>query len=86
MIALLFGGAMAGLLAPAPKTQTLVLLDNWATVETHSYFFDHLATQLNHKVHFEMIFDEEVSYESFNGYKYQNVILMAPSAKGKHHA
>ena len=29
-------------------TKTLVLLDSWATVETHSLFFAHLSNNLGH--------------------------------------
>ncbi len=36
------------------ETKTLVLLDNWGTIETHSLFFDHLKSQIGHTVEFAM--------------------------------
>ena len=37
------------------KTETLVLLDSWATIQTHSHMFDYLRETLGHKITFEMI-------------------------------
>ncbi len=37
------------------KTETLVLLDSWATIQTHSHMFDYLSDTLGHKITFEMI-------------------------------
>lgn len=34
--------AHAGLISEEEIIKTLVVLDNWATIETHSVFFDHL--------------------------------------------
>lgn len=49
-----FVASIAGvnaLLTPVNETvKTLVLLDNWATVETHSHFFDHIRETLGHEL------------------------------------
>jgi len=49
--------ASAGLIETDSDTKTLVLLDDWATTESHSMFFDHVRTNLGHQVEFSMIKD-----------------------------
>ena len=44
----IFQGVNAGLISEEEVTKTLVVLDNWATVETHSMFFAHLKDTLGH--------------------------------------
>ena len=62
-------------------THTLVLLDNWATIETHSMFFDHMR-QMGHQVSFEMAVNPgEIKH--YDDYFYDNIVFMAPSVKGK---
>lgn len=65
---------------------TLVLVDTWATLETHSIFFEHIKTMAggNHTLEFKLISgspNEPVGIQQFNKYFYDNIILMAPSVK-----
>jgi hypothetical protein len=51
--------ASAKLISDEMATKTLVLLDSWATIETHSIFFDHIKGsreqgKLGHDVEFAM--------------------------------
>jgi len=61
-------------------TKTLVVLDNWATIETHSSMFNYLEEQLNHRLVFEMA-DSKIKFQEHDQYQFDNVILMAPSVK-----
>jgi hypothetical protein len=57
-----------------------VLLDNWATVETHSLFFDHLKTNLGHQMEYAMA--SEAPLIKYHDKQYfENIILMTPSVK-----
>lgn len=62
-------------------SRTLVVLDNWATVETHSRFFDHLSHDLEHEVRFAMMDTEWLEYKELESWRVDNVIFMAPSIK-----
>ncbi len=44
-----------GFIKVEKKTATLVLLDSWATIETHSHMFNYLRDTLGHEVTFEMM-------------------------------
>jgi hypothetical protein len=51
--------ASGKLISDEVATKTLVLLDSWATIETHSLFFNHLKASrdeghLDHDVEFAM--------------------------------
>ena len=46
--------AWAGLIKEDTATKTLVLLDDWATIETHSMFLKHIQEKLGHEVEFAM--------------------------------
>jgi hypothetical protein len=60
--------------------RTLVLLDSWATIETHSIFFDTLRRDGGHTLHFEMASTApQIKY--YQEYFYDNIILMAPSVR-----
>ena len=67
------------------QNKTLVLVDTWATLETHSIFFDHIQQMGggNHTLEFKLISgaSETVNIQKFNKYFYDNIILMAPTAK-----
>lgn len=68
------------------QNSTLVLLDTWATIETHSIFFDHIRNMggKNHTLEFKLITGqagEEVNIQKFNKYFYDNIIFMAPTVK-----
>lgn len=43
-----------GIIPKKEGIKTLVLLDNWATIETHSIFFESLK-QSGHSILFEMV-------------------------------
>lgn len=43
-----------GLIKQDTATKTLVLLDDWATIETHSILFDHVMGTLGHQLEFDM--------------------------------
>lgn len=65
---------------------TLVLVDTWATLETHSIFFEHIRAMGggNHTLEFKLISgspNEPVGIQQFNKYFYDNIILMAPTVK-----
>ena len=61
--------------------QTLVLLDDWATVETHSIFFETLRKD-GHSLAFESA-NPPPAIKYFDSFFYDNIILMAPAVKGK---
>lgn len=64
------------------SVRTLVVLDDWAMIETHSQFFKHLTEDLGHSVTYKMASDD-VQLKMFQSYHYHNLILMTPSIKGK---
>ena len=78
---LLLSGASAGLLPQKEGIQTLVLLDDWATIETHSVFFDSLRKD-GHSLLFETA-NPPPPIKYYESYFYDNIIFMAPAAKGK---
>lgn len=81
--------AMASVAHAAPITElmgkeggkrTLVLLDNMATKNTHSIFFSSLESR-GHQLHFHHAESTSFSLRDFGEYQYDNIIMMAPSAK-----
>ena len=38
----------AGLISEEKVTKTLVVVDEWSAIETHSLFFDHVRDRLGH--------------------------------------
>lgn len=68
------------------QNKTLVLLDTWATIETHSMFFDYIRNMggKNHTLEFKLISgqaSETVNIQKLDKYFYDNIILMAPTVK-----
>lgn len=68
------------------QNKTLVLLDSWATIETHSLFFEHVRNMGsgNHTLEFKLISgnpNEDVKLQQFEKYFYDNIILMAPTVR-----
>lgn len=68
------------------ENKTLVLVDSWATLETHSIFFDHVRQMgaANHTLEFKLISgsaSDKVGIQQFNKYFYDNIIFMAPTVK-----
>ena len=88
-VAACFGiAAQANLISDDVSTKTLVLLDSWATIETHSLFFEHIHGKveeghLGHKVDFFMAKDApKITF--LDKMLYDNIIMMTPAAKGKY--
>lgn len=79
--ALLLAPTWAALTQKKEGIQTLVLVDDWATIETHSVFFDSLRKD-GHSLQFETA-NPPPPIKYYESYFYDNIILMAPSAKGK---
>ena len=73
-----------GFIKVEKKTATLVLLDSWATIETHSHMFDYIRDTLGHQVTFEMMESKINLKDSAVQWRFDNVVLMTPSIKGKH--
>jgi hypothetical protein len=71
-----------GIIPQKQGIKTLVLLDNWATIETHSIFFDSLRLD-GHSLQFEMI-KPAPAIKYFEEYYFDNIILMAPSTRGNY--
>ena len=68
------------------ENKTLVVVDTWATLETHSIFFDHIRQMGsgNHTLEFKLISGsptENVDIQKLNKYYYDNIIFMAPTVK-----
>ena len=74
-------GATASLIPKKQGIQTLVLLDDWATLQTHSIFFETLKKD-GHNLVFENA-NPAPQIKYFDEFFYDNIILMAPGVKGK---
>lgn len=72
--------SFAGLAPKKEGIQTLVLLDDWATIESHSTFFEGLRKD-GHVLKFETA-NPPPPVKYYESYFYDNIILMAPSVKG----
>ncbi len=83
VLCLLFGAPLitSALLPKKQGISTLVLLDDYSLVETHSIFFDSL-TKDGHVLHYEMIAPSPPNIKYYDDYYYDNIIMMAPSVKG----
>lgn len=77
---LLLGLATCEVLPKKEGIQSLVLLDDWSIIETHSIFFDSLKKD-GHQLDFQMV-NPAPSIKYYEQYFYDNIILMAPSTKG----
>ena len=77
----------AGLISDDRVTKTLVLVDDWAIIETHSTFFDHIKMNLGHEVEYAISTDGPAGkVKHHDAYYFDNIIMMAPSTKGKSHS
>ena len=61
-----------------------MLVDTWATLETHSIFFDHIQNMggKNHTLEYKLIAgnaNDKVEIQAYQKYFYDNIILMAPT-------
>ena len=63
-----------------------MLVDTWATLETHSIFFEHIQNMggQNHSLEYKLISgaNDKVEIQAYNKYFYDNIILMAPTVSG----
>eukprot|EP00347_Sterkiella_histriomuscorum_P002855 403366536 len=81
ILSLLFGLlTKANVLNKKQGIQTLVLLDDYSIVESHSIFFDSL-TKDGHSLQYEMISPNPPAIKYYEDYYFDNIILMAPSVK-----
>jgi len=72
----------AGLISETKVTKTLVLVDDWATVETHSLFFDHVKGNLGHEIEYAMANQgPDGKIKHHDAYYFDNIVMMAPSTK-----
>ena len=78
---LVLSTASASLIPRKQGIQTLVLLDDWATIDTHSIFFESLRRD-GHNLVFEGA-NPPPLIKYFDDFFYDNVIFMAPNVKGK---
>ena len=72
--------ACAGLIREDRSTKTLVMLDDWATVGSHSLFFKHISDTLDHQIEFAMADKGPVNLEA-GASAFDNIIMIAPSQK-----
>ena len=79
----IFNKTDAKLILQEHVTKTLIVLDNWAIIETHSVFFKHLKDKLGHKLEFAMASTGPQIVKHYDEYYFDNIIFMAPSSKGK---
>ena len=80
MLVGLLGMAHLSIIPFKDNKKTLVLLDSWATIETHSIFFDVLR-RAGHTLTFEMATNNPPKIKYYEEYHFNNMILMAPSLK-----
>ena len=81
-LSLLLGSQVsAQLQAKKEGIQTLVLVDDWSLLESHSLFFDNLRKD-GHAISFESA-NPPPNIKYYESYFYDNIILMAPSVKGR---
>jgi hypothetical protein len=77
----LVAAVSAKFVAEDDEVKTLVLLDNWATIETHSTLFDHLKNSIGHKVEFAMADVGPSIVKHYDEFYWNNILVMAPSMK-----
>lgn len=62
--------------------KTLVILDDWHSIDTHSQFWRQLR-ETGFEPIFKMADDNSLTFASYGEYKYDNIILFAPSYEEK---
>lgn len=72
---------LAAVSAATNKIQTLVVLDSWATIETHSVIMKYLEEKLGHQLTFSMS-NANVKLKERGEWNFDNIVYMAASAKG----
>lgn len=74
-----------GLISEDTVTKTLVVVDDWATVETHSLFFEHMGKgKLGHEIEYAMANTGPLGkVKHHDAYYFDNIVMMSPSIKGK---
>src|SRR5690348_15546614 len=59
------------------RGKSLVLLDDWHSLETHSMFWDQIRN-LNIDLDFKMVDDPNIQLTYYGDYMYQSIIFFAP--------
>lgn len=67
-------------LAAGKSRKTLVLLENLSMKETHSVFFDDLASR-GHQLTFKMADDPNLAFSKYGEFLYDNLVIFAPSVE-----
>ena len=60
------------------KNKTLVLIEDWHVVDTHSRFWNQIR-EMNNDIYFKMVDDPDIKLTNFGEYIYNNIIYFAPS-------
>lgn len=60
-----------------------MVVDDWATIETHSIFFEHIVSGTDHEIEFTMAnsANSQGKVKHHDAYYFDNIVLMAPSTK-----
>ena len=80
IVGIIIGSSMCQLLQ-SEKTglkKTLVLLDDWHTIDTHSLFWEQIR-KMGFELEFKMIDDNDIKLTYFGEYLYVNIIYFASS-------
>lgn len=59
------------------ETKTLVVLETWSLLSSHSFFFDNLRED-GHVLTFKLNTDKTLEIKYHDDYFYDNILLMAP--------
>lgn len=83
LVSLITQPARSGLISEDTATKTLVVVDDWATVESHSILFDHIGKgKLGHEIEFAMAnTGPQGKVKHHDAYYFDNIVLMSPSIK-----
>ena len=82
ILSLLFGAFVkSNVLSKKEGIQTLVLIDDYSIIETHSILFDSMRRD-GHVLQFEMVTAQTPAIKYYEDYYHDNIILMAPSVRG----
>ncbi len=60
------------------KNKTLVLIEDWHVVDTHSRFWNQIR-EMNNDIYFKMVDDPDIKLTNFGEYIYNNIIYFATS-------
>ena len=60
--------------------KTLVLLDDWHSIDTNSVFWSQIR-KMGYELTFKMVNDMSIDFTNYGEYIYDNMIFFAPSVK-----